>query len=88
MNNIVLPPKGEDILNIINTAGKPLSRSEIADALGLKRLSAGEDTLLETMALNGLIKAERIDHPSPIGYQMMYSSVNANTGAGRVQIRD
>jgi predicted transcriptional regulator len=73
-SSIQLTPRAEELLQVINNAGKPLSRSELAERMGIKKLTTGDEALLSMMAVNDLIIAEKVNYASPIGYQWVYRS--------------
>ncbi len=53
-----------------------LSRSDIADLIGKKRLNPYEVAAIDLLAENGLIERTREQMPGPIGYQWKYRVLN------------
>lgn len=68
-----LTAHGEKLLAAIRNAGDAgCNRSDIAEALGKKRLTQWEISLIEVLLRQGLIEAEKRTVPGVVGYEYVY----------------
>jgi hypothetical protein len=69
-----MTPKGEEILNLIREKGDWITRAELAELLGKKRLNVWQVALLDMMVEQKVLVMKKRRIPGGIGFSWQYKA--------------
>lgn len=61
-----------ELLTVLASTGDWMSHTDIAQALGKRRLDAGRVMALKLMAGQQMIESRKVENDTPIGYRLEY----------------